>query len=321
MSHEFETGAFVKQAAWHGLGNVLEIAPETPQEMLEASGLNWNIEKRPLWFEAGDSVLAVPDQYVLVRDSDDSPFGIVGKTYQPLQNAEALDWAAPLIDSGYWSYETAGALREGKTCWFLLSQGEHEVMPGDSLREFLLVNWTHDGKRSIVIQPTSVRVVCQNTLSASLASNVDRATIRHTVNMSMKMEEVRQIYEASTKAFAKQHEGFKVLADCIWKENQMKNYVDSLFGSEKENASLTGKGKTIAEDNRNEALEYVLKGKASGAEITQGTAWGAFSGVSEFVEHSLGKGRIKDRGENILYGRGADLLQTAFDTAMEMALS
>ena len=40
MSHEFESGFLVKHPAWHGLGKVLEKAPETSKEAIELAGLS-----------------------------------------------------------------------------------------------------------------------------------------------------------------------------------------------------------------------------------------------------------------------------------------
>jgi len=319
MSHELETGGFVKQAAWHGLGNVVENAPETYEEMLQISGLDWLVEKRPLFFERAENEFQESGKaFGLVRETDNRLLGVVGKGYREFQNEDALEWCQPLVDSGYWNFEAAGSLRNGEICWGLLKQGEFEAAPGDLLKEYLLVCWTHNGKKAVRVQPTSIRVVCMNTLTASLGGEGKIHSIRHNANLMPKMEEVRAIYETATKQFAKQHENIRVLVNSVWKEKKMQEYIDTLLPDP---ATLTGKAATIATKNKEQLEDMVIGGLASGADLdgVQGTAWGAFSGVSEFVEHYLGQNRVKDRGTNILYGKGADLLSDAFALAQAMS--
>ena len=46
--HEFESGFFVHQPAWHGLGTVLDDAPNIETAIIKA-GLDWKVLERPLF--------------------------------------------------------------------------------------------------------------------------------------------------------------------------------------------------------------------------------------------------------------------------------
>ena len=48
MAHEFESGFFVHQPAWHGLGTVLDDAPNIETAIIKA-GLDWKVLERPLF--------------------------------------------------------------------------------------------------------------------------------------------------------------------------------------------------------------------------------------------------------------------------------
>jgi phage/plasmid-like protein (TIGR03299 family) len=49
MAHEFETGFFVGNRAWHGLGNVLSTPPETIEEGMRQAGLDWKVLEKHIF--------------------------------------------------------------------------------------------------------------------------------------------------------------------------------------------------------------------------------------------------------------------------------
>ncbi len=55
MVAEIETTAYVGDTPWHGLGNYVGDEPVTSQEMIVASGLDWAVEKHPMFTEVGTS--------------------------------------------------------------------------------------------------------------------------------------------------------------------------------------------------------------------------------------------------------------------------
>ena len=103
---------------WHRQGNVLDGYP-TIEEATEKSGLTWKVEKRPL-FDANQNPVPC---FALCRDTDNRFYGTCSEAYHVYQNDEAFKWCRPLVESGEWKLETAGALKNGQTCWILLNQG------------------------------------------------------------------------------------------------------------------------------------------------------------------------------------------------------
>ena len=320
MSHEFESGYFTKQEAWHGLGTVLAEAPKTDEEALKAAGLDWNVLRLPLSFQMGERTVTSP-MFGLVRDSDERFLGRCKEHYHVVQNSEAMSWCQPLVDTGLWTYETGGSLREGVYCWALLKQEEREIVPNDVLSNYLFYMWNHSGSNANVVAPTSVRVVCSNTLQMALNVSADQGTqsrILHNRFLPQRMEEIREYHELLTAQFQNQADVFDSLLKAEWNENKTRTLVNDLFPVSEE--TMAGSELTIAKRNNEAVMAMAVGGEAAGAEIAgvNGTAYGALMAVSEFNEHYLSQGRVKDRGVNILLGKGAKGNREAFARISEM---
>ena len=85
MSHHFESGVFVNEPAWHGLGTVLNNPPTTAQAIAEA-GLNWQVREQPIYTQSEHGLSPVATHKSLVRSIDRQLLGIVSNDYKPLQN-------------------------------------------------------------------------------------------------------------------------------------------------------------------------------------------------------------------------------------------
>jgi phage/plasmid-like protein (TIGR03299 family) len=101
--------------------------------------------------------------------------------YGVMQTGVMLDFLDNLVADAGMLYQSAGALHGGKTVWILASLGEEWTI-GDSRHvPYILATTTHDGSGSVTVTPTTVNVVCANTLSAAMVSRDEqRINIRHT---------------------------------------------------------------------------------------------------------------------------------------------
>ena len=123
MSANIETAAFVRIPAWHELGNVIQYDPNT-MEFQEVAGLDWTVSKKRIGFHDDWGQFHETDCYGLVRDKDNAFYGVCKDKYQIFQNREAFEWAQPLVESGLFKWESAGALKDGRNCWALLNSGD-----------------------------------------------------------------------------------------------------------------------------------------------------------------------------------------------------
>ena len=313
----------VKETPWHQQGEVLKDYPTT-EVAYEKSGLNWTVEKVPLMYNYKDE-MHTSDEFALVRDKDGLPLGYCKEGYEIFQNKDGFEWCRPLVETDLWKYETAGSLRNGIVGWILLKQGEIELVHKDILKQYLLLTWAHDGSKTVQPMSTSIRVVCNNTLTAALNEATNRNRVKHTSKMIMKLEEIRKLYETTKEQFEHQKEIFSRMLDFKMSEGQINEYIDKVMENAFHITNLNdmeeSKKKTISQNVRATLIDGAFNGTGT-AELGIGnTMYGVFNGLEEAVEHSLGGKRVKDRGMNILFGTGRNIVDTAYNTALDLMVA
>ena len=136
----------VRETPWHGLGAVLDRPPATIAEAIEASGLNWRVEREPIAVDRGDAATdwweprceEIPGYYATVRQDTRTVLGIVGERYRIVQNEEAFQFVDQLLGSSL-HFETAGSLHGGRRVWVLATLPEHIEVGGDPVRPYVLL--------------------------------------------------------------------------------------------------------------------------------------------------------------------------------------
>lgn len=310
MSSEFESGFFVRDGAWHGEGNVLEAAPETPEAGLQAGNMAWNVIQRPMFYQKEDGSFVPVESHVCnVRDSDGSSFGPVGVSVKPLQNIDAYKLFQPLIDAKLIEMNAVISLRGGRRVCFLaeLTGSRVEVVPGDELRRYLLLAHAHDSSLAIRWGFTDIRVVCANTLAVALEQG-DLLKHKHTANALINLEAAREVFDARIGQMRVQADLFQAMARKQLAPNEALNYIRETFH---EGAGMPGNEKTVVRCAER-CLELFENGR--GAQYGRGTLWNAFNAVTEYVTHERGK-TADSRADSNWFGPGAQVLSRAVTVA------
>ena len=170
MSALVETMYSVREVPWHGLGTVIENAPNS-HDAIELAGLNWQVNGNPIF--------------------DNSVLGVVSDRYQIVQNAEAFEFTDHLIDADEITYETAGSLRNGKQIWLLGKMPETKIL-GDNVDPYICFTNTFDGSGAIKVCLTPIRVVCNNTLNLALSRASRSWSTKHMGDMAGKLMEAKE---------------------------------------------------------------------------------------------------------------------------------
>lgn len=274
----------------------------TGQEIREAAGLNWAVEKKEIY--VGRKGLKIPDKWATVRTDSGEPLGVVGRAYQPVQN-DALDaWGDALVDSGEAKYETAGSLRGGRTVFFSMELDGLDVnvagQSKDELKTYLLLTNSHDGSKALEAVITPVRVVCVNTLNMALGRKKASFKMRHVGGVEGKLVAAR---EALGITFQYQ-EVFSEIAGKLAMKKIVDEQVEEIF-----RAVFSGGIDDKNYESSIAARAVELYHSSPTLEGIRGTAWGALNAVAEFADWEAkfaGRGvatREDVRAGSILWGQ------------------
>ena len=173
-----------REPAWHKLGEVFT----EPMSMTAASKrarIDFHIAKHPVVVQIpnGDTTDLVPTKnFAIVREpvQDDDQYrvlSIVGKEWTPIQAMDLGRMLDPITEK--YPVETIGALGHGEKIFMTLDAGSSPIC-GEDHNLFFLVTDHRDGTGALQIAFVGVRVVCQNTLTAGLASAKISVRLTHT---------------------------------------------------------------------------------------------------------------------------------------------
>lgn len=321
MAHLVETMLSANAIVpWHKLGNVISGYP-TIDEAYTQSGLDWAVSKVPLFTANGTQV----SYFGIERSSDNEILGVCTDRYQLFQNKEAFDWCRPLVESGEWNVETAGSLKRGQVCWILLSQGTVSILPEDKLNQYLLLTFAHDGKTAVRLGLTSVRVVCNNTLTQAL--DLDGRFLQkflHNSSLSIRLEDAKALYSESARKFGQQVESFGKFADKELKKSEIDDFVYQMALEAnkimpEDDLSEMSEKKKRSIDRTVEQINWFRENGLGQKELKlQNNLWGVFNAVEAWAEKARSGNRIQDRGYDILFGRGKQIVDKAYDYALSI---
>lgn len=241
MAHEVESMFSVLKTPWHGLGTIVNEAPNSAEAM-RLAGLDWNVELVKLFAANG---IEVPEMRGAQRSTDGRVLGIMTDAYKPLQNSEAFSFFDPFVEAGEASYETAGSLREGERVWVLakLQRDPSVIVKGDEVEKFVLLSNGHDGIMSVRVGFTPIRVVCANTLRLAhdaSASNLIR--VRHTARVSDNVTALREIMDMANASFEASADQYRALAKKEINAADLKSYVHRVFNPEADDDGAESSG-------------------------------------------------------------------------------
>lgn len=308
MSHNVETFVYAGQPAWHGLGHQI-LDDLTPEQVLKEAKLDWNVYKSPMYAEVNGEKVSVGRQ-VLVRDSDHRILSVVSDDWEPTQNSEAFNFFHDFVMAGGMKMETAGSLRMGEVVFGLAKINDgFELSKGDNVESYLLFTNPHQYGASIDVRHTTVRVVCNNTLTLALSDN----------SMQWFKASHRKKFdpEAAKEALGITHtqmDDYKTAATFLGSKRYTTPSVEQFFNKIFPISST----KDAFKVSKNAKLAMEVLETQPGHEFNPGSWWQAFNAVTFMTDHMLGKTQ-DNRVVSSLYGTNRTLKIGALKTAIEFA--
>ena len=330
MAHKIDNSkgfnAFVSfgEKAWHGLGSVMTDAVST-QDALQKGGLDFKVLKLPNIhiLPTGEELIST-DSFFTLRDDVNKVLGSrLGKDYNVMQNAEALNLADEILQSGTASIETAGAIDEGKKVFICLKVNTDIVVgSNDKVQQYLLICNSHDGTMSITAKFTNVRVVCNNTLQMALKQG-SGVKVRHTINAQQRLQEAVRLMGMIGNNTDINTDAYNKMAQHVISKEQMFNYFGNVFMTASEIGAIQGgqKASEILSSRKQNIMTEVLNfantgvGQSLAMKGNDHTIWSAYNAVTGYATRKKFSS-VDDRANSLLFGSTADTIQLATDLAI-----
>lgn len=289
MAANVETMFSVREKPWHGLGTIVEEAPESA-EALRLAGLDWNVVQKDIFTNHGK----VEGYKANVRDTDNQVLGVVTDRYKVIQNTDAFAFTDELLGAGV-RYETAGSLQGGKKVWLLARMPREYIVSGERITPYLVFSNTHDGSGAVKVAISPIRVVCNNTLNLALDTASRSFSMVHTGDIKGKVSEARQTLLMADTYMTCLGVEIEKLRKQKLTDQQVKEYIETLLPIEKNASILTVKNtRKLREDMRARYYDAPdLKG------LGGNNAYRFINAVSDFATHAEPIRRTRNYQENL----------------------
>jgi phage/plasmid-like protein (TIGR03299 family) len=315
--------AYVGETPWHGMGNKLE--PDADMATwLEASNMAYRIRRAHVRYATAHGQDAadwrvVNNQFVLLRDDNGAALGIVSDRYHVVQPSEVLSFFHDVADAQGLQLETAGTLFGGKQYWALAKAADSfTVGERDTVNRYMLLSSSADGSMATEARNTSIRVVCNNTLS--LARIEDKAKVRVKHSTKFDANYVRAQMGIGQQSFATLREQAMRLADT--RMDEVRALMATVQLVHPDFTKMERKAQDKAARSRpvqGILANYMGAGKGARMDGVAGTAWGWLNAVTEYTDYASRAHTPENRLDSAWFGKGDALKQTALEMAMEYA--
>jgi phage/plasmid-like protein (TIGR03299 family) len=319
MAHQLTTRAdgytemaFVGETPWHGLGQSLDKDASIETWAINA-GMDWTINRAPVLYTGNEPLpVRFEGQNVLYRSDTNAPLSVVSDRYKPVQPIEVLEFFRDLVEQNGFRLHTAGTLFGGKRLWALAETGKFaEISKGDGIGGFLLLSTSADRSLATTARFTTVRVVCNNTLSMAMQDGTQMVSYTHATHFK------KEIMQAKLGIAVESFGGYIEMAKTLQKQKltdtKAKLFVRNLVVKE---------GKSLYDtdnDEKNRAYRKIIdlfQGDAKGVELAGNTKWGMLNAVTEYYDHHHPARTADARLNQSWFGTGESKKAVALETLL-----
>jgi phage/plasmid-like protein (TIGR03299 family) len=299
------------QREWHGLGQLMPIGA-TVEEWQKQAGMDYAIKRGRIRYATevidpntpASQLQTIDDKLVLFRNDTLAPLGVVSDSYKVVQPAEVLEFFREWADKGGVTIESAGVLFGGKRYFATAKLGEAVSVDGgrDKIVPYALLSTSADGSLATECRWTTVRTVCNNTLSIALRGKSAFKVSHRSVFVP---DDARAAVEAANAEFASFMDMSRTLARVKMEQDIAEAMTVKLLmkSSEEVTRESAAFGKIMALFNG--------EGKGSNFETAHDTAWGWLNAVTEYADHHVRARTDENRKASALWGAGDALKQKA----------
>lgn len=312
MSHEIQTAIYSERegAGWTGLGRAIpaEIAKD-PRKMAEHLGATWTVQAQPAFYKdangkfhhvAGASVQVRSDTGKALSVTSDSRYHTTNR--QPVDVLEAFrdELAAENMEISH-----AAVLKGGQiiaVSALMVPDYDIIVGKGDRVQSYTTLSTGYDKKNGTKATKGGMRVVCANTLAASLALASNTRQLR-TIRASTELEfdTLKNLVANVATLVEAEREAYNEMSNTKLSEADVLRYFADVLEIRIEDMGKVDKQGEKIISTKTENIITALKNaysNAPGASIAHGTMWGALNAVTYYGTHEKTVRDTTDDGED-----------------------
>lgn len=301
---------------WHGLGQLM-VAGATIEEWQQQAGMDYRIQRSVIRYATERNISdatqfrTVDDKHVLFRSDTGVALGVVSEGYKVVQPADVLEFFREWADQGGLSIESAGVLFGGKRYFATAKLCDAVAIDGgsDKVVPYALLSTSADGSLATECRWTTVRTVCNNTLTMA---RKEGATYKVSHRSVFKPEEAKAAVEAANEQFSAFMGMARSLAGVKVDIDKAELLTVALLAKASDEAARESAAFTRIMDLFNGS------GKGATFDTANDTAWGWLNACTEYADHHVRARSDENRKASALWGPGDALKNKALDLAVAL---
>lgn len=327
MSNGRANIAFTNEVPWHGLGIPMRKGQPLEEWRIEA-GLTWQAEPRTLQIlNAKGEAVTLASHKGLARSDNDALLSIVSADYMPVQPLEVVEFFRDLVDRHGYEMDCCGALRDGRVIWATAKCGVTARIKGqDEVHGYLLLATSYDKSMATTARFTSIRTVCNNTLTAAYRGGAHVVSVPHSTTFDAARVKVDL---GIGDAWAQHVVDVEQLASIEVSPAQTVDFFLRTYYKLRGDATtpeyevaakdLLGQDRVEAAFQRFVAILQQAPGQS--LRSANGTAWGLVNAVTFDMDHTRRERAPGNRFASSAFGTGEQTKLRAFAAAQALALA
>ena len=279
-------------------GTGLPVNPEVPfDQWMKDAGLAFEVKRANAKFvginDRGEEESdLMTDLDVLYRTDNMEPLSTVSGKYRVVQPASVLDFFRALVEKSGYAMETAGTFAGGRRLWAMCRANlDAEIVPGDPIGGYVLLATSYDGSMSTIAKFTTIRVICQNSLTAALRNRAGTGSANISIPHHSTFDPDR--VSLALAGVADQFEQFSGIAKALSRvqmnQARFDDFLTKFVAKATPEEESTDELIKLRSTRTYRSIADLYAGAAVGAEMkgVSGTAWGALNAITEHFDYHV----------------------------------
>lgn len=282
---------------------------ENVQNLLEATGLNWEVRKEPIVHPSG----LVTDhyglyQYHLGETQPSQCFNVVKGRYTIFQNSAMADTMIRATENMGVEVSKGGMLHGGSKVYLQAKLDDVYIGKSDVKRYLTVLN-SHDGTASIGFGSSNTVVACTNSFHYA---HKEVSKFRHTESAQQRIDSAIKSFRDTIESDKLMYDNFQRMSETRPTETIVQAVIKNMFAldpiSTKQGDVSTRKVNQLREFANAYSIERDLEGD---------TLWGLFNAVTRYTNHVVNHANEEKKNDYLMSGGGFKISNTAYDTIMQ----